>query len=61
MIGSGSSSLHAVTPEAWCSHDVGRVVDHFVPGTVAFNGGEPIGIEEVAKYDRQLHCIGTGS
>jgi SnoaL-like domain len=37
--------------EAWCSHDVGRIVDHFVPGgTVAFNGGEPIGIEEVANY-----------
>ena len=37
--------------EAWCSHDPGRVVDHFVPGgTIAFNGGEPIGIEEVANY-----------
>jgi hypothetical protein len=37
--------------EAWCSHDAARVVDHFVPGgTIAFNGGEPIGIEEVANY-----------
>lgn len=37
--------------EAWCSHDVGRVVDHYVPGgTIAFNGGEPVGIEEVAQF-----------
>jgi len=37
--------------EAWCSHDVGRIVDHYVPGgTITFNGGEPIGIEEVANY-----------
>jgi hypothetical protein len=37
--------------EAWCSHDVGRVVDHFVPGgTIGFNGGEPVGIEEVAQF-----------
>lgn len=37
--------------EAWCSHDVGRVVDHFVPGgTIVFNGGEPVRIEEVAKF-----------
>jgi hypothetical protein len=37
--------------EAWCSHEVGRIVDHYVPGgTIAFNGGEPIGIEEVASY-----------
>ena len=37
--------------EAWCSHDVGRVADHYVPGgTIAFNGGEPVGIEEVAQF-----------
>lgn len=37
--------------EAWGSHDVGRVADHYVPGgTIAFNGGEPVGIEEVAQF-----------
>jgi hypothetical protein len=37
--------------DAWCSHDVGRIVDHFVPGgTISFNGGEPIEIEEVANF-----------
>jgi hypothetical protein len=37
--------------EAWCSHDIGRIAEHYGPGgTIAFNGGEPIGIEEVANY-----------
>jgi len=37
--------------EAWCSHDVVRITDHYVPGgTIAFNGGEPVGIEEVANF-----------
>ena len=35
--------------EAWCSHDAGRVADHYVPGgMIAINGGEPAGIAEVA-------------
>jgi ketosteroid isomerase-like protein len=35
--------------EAWCSHDAGRVADHYAPGgMIAINGGEPAGIAEVA-------------
>jgi hypothetical protein len=37
--------------EAWCSHDVSRIADHFAPGgTIVFNGGDRVGIEEVANY-----------
>jgi SnoaL-like domain len=37
--------------EAWCSHDIERIVDHYAAGgTIAFNGGEPVGIREVANY-----------
>lgn len=36
--------------EAWCSHDAGRVADHYVPGgTIAINGGEPDEITGVAQ------------
>jgi predicted ester cyclase len=36
--------------EAWCSHDAGRVADHYAPGgVIASNGGEPAGIAEVAR------------
>jgi nuclear transport factor 2 (NTF2) superfamily protein len=39
---------HSYT-EAWCSRDPARVAAHFVPGgTIAVNGGDPAGIEEVA-------------
>jgi hypothetical protein len=35
--------------EAWCSRDAAAVAAHYVPGgTIAINGGEPAGIEEVA-------------
>jgi nuclear transport factor 2 (NTF2) superfamily protein len=35
--------------EAWCSRDAARVASHYTPGaTIAINGGEPAGIEEVA-------------
>jgi len=35
--------------EAWCSRDAARVAAHYAPGaTIAINGGEPAGIEEVA-------------
>ena len=35
--------------EAWCSRDPARVASHYSPGaTIAINGGEPAGIEEVA-------------
>ena len=35
--------------EAWCSHDAGRVADHYAPGgVIAINGGEPAPIAEVA-------------
>jgi predicted ester cyclase len=35
--------------EAWCSHYATRVASHYAPGaTIAINGGEPAGIEEVA-------------
>ena len=35
--------------EAWCSRDAARVASHYEPGaTIAINGGEPAGIEEVA-------------
>jgi predicted ester cyclase len=35
--------------DAWCSHEPARVAAHYVPGgTIAINGGEPAGIEEVA-------------
>jgi uncharacterized protein (TIGR02246 family) len=37
--------------EAWCSHDVGRIPDHYAPGgAIVFNGRERVGIEEVANY-----------
>jgi hypothetical protein len=37
--------------EAWCSHEVGRIADHFAPGgAIVFNGRERVGIEEVANY-----------
>jgi nuclear transport factor 2 (NTF2) superfamily protein len=36
--------------EAWCSRDPARVAARFVPGgTIAINGGEAAGIEEVAQ------------
>jgi len=36
--------------EAWCSHDPGRVAAHFAPGgTIAVNGGQPTGAEDVAR------------
>jgi nuclear transport factor 2 (NTF2) superfamily protein len=36
--------------DAWCSRDPGRVAAHFVPGgTIAINGGDAAGIEEVAQ------------
>jgi len=36
--------------EAWCSHDAGRVADHYVPGgTIVINGGEPDEITGVAQ------------
>lgn len=36
--------------EAWCSRDAARVASHYAPGgTIAVNGGEPAGIEEVAQ------------
>jgi nuclear transport factor 2 (NTF2) superfamily protein len=35
--------------EAWCSRDAARVASHYSPGaTIAINGGDPAGIEEVA-------------
>jgi nuclear transport factor 2 (NTF2) superfamily protein len=35
--------------EAWCSRDAARVAAHYEPGaTIAINGGEPAGIEDVA-------------
>lgn len=35
--------------EAWCSRDAARVAAHYAPGaTIAINGGEPAGIEDVA-------------
>ena len=35
--------------EAWCSRDAARVAAHYAPGaTIAINGGEATGIEEVA-------------
>jgi nuclear transport factor 2 (NTF2) superfamily protein len=37
--------------EAWCSHDVGRIADHYAPGgVIVFNRRERLGIEEVANY-----------
>jgi nuclear transport factor 2 (NTF2) superfamily protein len=36
--------------EAWCSRDPARVAAHYVPGgTIAINGGEAAGIDEVAQ------------
>jgi nuclear transport factor 2 (NTF2) superfamily protein len=36
--------------EAWCSRDPTRVAAHYVPGgTIAVNGGDAAGIEEVAQ------------
>ena len=36
--------------EAWCSRDAARVAAHYVPGgTIAINGGDAAGIEEVAQ------------
>jgi hypothetical protein len=36
--------------EAWCSGDPARVAAHYVPGgTIAINGGEAAGIDEVAQ------------
>jgi nuclear transport factor 2 (NTF2) superfamily protein len=36
--------------EAWCSRDPARVAAHYVPGgTIAINGGEAAGIDEVAR------------
>jgi nuclear transport factor 2 (NTF2) superfamily protein len=36
--------------EAWCSRDPARVAAHYVPGgTIAINGGDAAGIEEVAQ------------
>ena len=35
--------------EAWCSRDAPRVASHYAPrATIAINGGEAAGIEEVA-------------
>jgi hypothetical protein len=37
--------------EAWCSHDVGRIADHYAAGgATVFNGRQRVGIEEVANY-----------
>jgi hypothetical protein len=37
--------------EAWCSHDVSRIADHYAPGVaIVFNGRERVGIEQVANY-----------
>ena len=37
--------------EAWCSHDAGRIADHYAPGgAIVFNGRERVGIDEVANY-----------
>ena len=42
--------LASAYTDAWCSHDAGRVADHYVPGgTIAINGGEPSGIADVAE------------
>jgi ketosteroid isomerase-like protein len=31
--------------EAWCSHDVSRIADHYAPGgAIVFNGRERVGI-----------------
>jgi nuclear transport factor 2 (NTF2) superfamily protein len=36
--------------EAWCSRDPARVAAHYLPGgTIAINGGDAAGIEEVAQ------------
>jgi SnoaL-like domain len=36
--------------DAWCSHDLKRVADHFVSGgTIAINGGEPTKVTEVTR------------
>ncbi len=36
--------------EAWCSRDPARVAAHYVPGgTIAINGGDAAGIEDVAQ------------
>ena len=36
--------------EAWCSREPARVAAHYVPGgTIAINGGEAAGIDEVAR------------
>jgi nuclear transport factor 2 (NTF2) superfamily protein len=36
--------------EAWCSRDPARVAAHYVPGgTIAVNGGDAAGIDEVAE------------
>jgi nuclear transport factor 2 (NTF2) superfamily protein len=36
--------------EAWCSRDAARVAAHYVPGgTIAINGGDAAGIDEVAQ------------
>jgi hypothetical protein len=38
--------------EAWCSHDAGSVADDYAPrGTIAINGGEAAGIEEVCRRE----------
>ena len=48
-----SESIRALAQsytEAWCSRDAARVASHYAPGaTIAINGGEPGGIEEVAE------------
>jgi nuclear transport factor 2 (NTF2) superfamily protein len=36
--------------EAWCSRDPARIAAYYVPGgTIAINGGDAAGIEEVAQ------------
>ena len=46
----GITELARSYTDAWCSRDPARVAAHYVPGgTIAINGGEPAGIEEVAQ------------
>jgi SnoaL-like polyketide cyclase len=43
------ANLAATYTEAWCSHDAGRVANHYVPGgMITINDGEPAAIGDVA-------------
>jgi nuclear transport factor 2 (NTF2) superfamily protein len=49
MEADGIRELAQSYTEAWCSRDAARVAAHYEPGaTIAINGGEPAGIEDVA-------------